>query len=419
MRGTQPVKVISLAAALTLLAGGTVSAQDAEPALTPPPNRFDNVKTAIIRSELSEPSVNTAVERAAAFAHEEIGGQVDGRRGGLTSLLLPGPSAVVLAARDMAEDNSDLVVISGGDSQASIGFASAYPNTVFLDIDQPMPCVTEDGRADPSGTCEGGTFAIPLNYSAVNFAVDEAAYLAGVIAAAASRGDSLGIISGTLDCSECNRYLQGFLLGAQSIKPEIDVEVAYLSDDDEEVAFGDPDSAKTFAKAFIDVYEPDVILPLAGRGSRGIIEAACEAGILAVGTNIDFSAAYPELADCILTSITKDIEFAVRESVFAFANEDLSAEWRLGISDGHVGVTDEWTRLPGLPVDLSERYAKAEQDILTGQVQTCPADCGTPFGPGVPEAPAVGGGDGEAEPTDAGDAGDGGDGGDAEASPAP
>jgi basic membrane protein A len=264
---------------------------------------------------------------------------------------------------------------------------SAYPNTTFLDIDQPLPCVTEDGRADPSGTCDGGTSAIPSNYTAVSFAVDEGAYLAGVIAAAASRDDSLGIISGTAACRECNRYIDGFVEGARSVKPEITVQLAYLADIGGEAAFGDVTSAKTFAKAFIDVYEPDVVLPLTGSGSRGVIEAACEAGIFAVGTDIDVSTVHPELAECVLTSVAKDIEFAVRESIFAFANRALTQEWLLGLDEGHVAVTDEWTRLPGLPVDLSERYALAEQAILTGQVETCPTACAASTSPDEPAAP--------------------------------
>ncbi len=331
MRGIPMIKVISLAAAFALLGGGAVSAQIGEPVATPPPNQVEGVTTGLVRNDVTEPAINAIVERAAAFAHEEIGGRPEGKKAGFLSVTLPATSNVVLAARDLAEENRNVVVISGGDSQGTVGFAAAYPNTVFLDIDQALPCVTRDGRADPSGTCEGGLDAIPFNYSAVGFEVDQAAYLAGVIAAAASRDDSLGIISGMLDCAECNRYIQGFLLGARSVKPDIDVEVAYLADEGEAVAFDDPTSAKTFAKAFIDVYDPDVLLPLAGSGSRGIIEAACEAGIYAVGTDVDVSTTYPELAECILASITKDFEYAVRESIFQFANQTLAPEWRLGL----------------------------------------------------------------------------------------
>ena len=378
MRGTPIVYLISLAAALTLLTGSAVSAQLDEPIATAPPPQFDDLTMAVIENDLTQPAINAAVTDTATFAFTEVGGLTTGKKAGLDSVSLPTTEDVVLAARAAGEKGYDLVVISGGDSQGTVGFAQAYPETIFFDIDQPLPCVTGDGRADPSGTCEGGAGAVPFNYVAVDFDTDQAAYLAGVIAASASRDDILGIISGTADCPDCNRTIEGFVLGARSVKPDIEVQQVYLADEGEAVAFGDPTSAKTFAKAFIDVYQPDVILPLAGSGSRGIIEAACEAGILAVGADVDVSASHPELAECILTSITKDYAYAVRESVFAWANGELAPEWRLGLADGHVGVTDEWTRLAGLPVDLGERYAQAEQDVITGQVETCPVDCGAP-----------------------------------------
>ena len=94
-----------------------------------------------------------------------------------------------------------MVIISGGDSQANVGIARSFSNTVFIDLGQPLPCVTDDGQPDPSGTCEGGEFGVPSNYTAVDFAVEDGAYLAGVLAAAASRDDRLGIISGAGDCA--------------------------------------------------------------------------------------------------------------------------------------------------------------------------------------------------------------------------
>jgi basic membrane lipoprotein Med (substrate-binding protein (PBP1-ABC) superfamily) len=216
---------------------------------------------------------------------------------------------------------------------------------------------------------------------AVDADSDQAAYLAGLVAASASREDRLGVISGTAGCADCNRTLAGFVEGARSVKPDIEIHLAYLSDEGGASAFGDRSSAATFTKAFVDVYQPDFVLALAGDASYGVIQAACDAGILAVGTDVDVANAYPELAGCVLGSITKDIEYAVREAIFAYANGAMSPEWRLGLADGHVALTDEWTRVPGLPVDLAKRYAEAEQDVITGRVETCPGDCGSPLAP--------------------------------------
>jgi basic membrane lipoprotein Med (substrate-binding protein (PBP1-ABC) superfamily) len=369
--------VTSLAVVAVLLSGAVVVAQDEEvPLATLPPAEIPGVTMTIVRNELTEPAINETVERAGTFAFTEVGG----KRNGLTSELRSGANGVVRAAFDAAERGDLVVLISGGDSQATVSVARDAPETSFLDIDQPLPCVTADGRADPTSTCEGGAESIPSNYMAVDFDTDEAAYLAGVVAASASREDTLGVISSTADCEDCNRTLAGFLEGARSVKPDIEVRLAYLSDGDAEAVVRDAAAARTFTSAFIDVYEPDVVLALVGSASRGVVEAACEAGVLAIGSDIDVSNAYPDLAACVLASITKDIEYAVREAVFARANEgDLRPEWRLGLADGHVGVTEEWRRVPGLPVDLADRYAATEQEVITGQVETCPDDCGAPI----------------------------------------
>jgi basic membrane lipoprotein Med (substrate-binding protein (PBP1-ABC) superfamily) len=287
------------------------------------------------------------------------------------------------------------MIMSGGDSQSTSNFANAFPATYFIDIDQPVPCLTPEQQFDPEGECLGGIAAIPGNQLSVGFDADQPAYLAGVIAASASRNDRLGIISATPRCSSCNRIIQGFARGARSIEPEIDIDIAYLADEasfdaegGEAAAFGDVAAARTFARAFIDVYEPDVVLPVAGNASRGIVEAVCEKeGVLAVGTDHDVAAAYPDLGACVLASIVKDYEYAVREAVFAWARGDLSPVWRLGLDDDRTFVSDEWTRRPGLPVELPGRYADAAEGILTGRIGTCAADCELPFDPGAPTGP--------------------------------
>jgi basic membrane lipoprotein Med (substrate-binding protein (PBP1-ABC) superfamily) len=315
---------------------------------------------------------------------------------------------VVRAASDLGEQQRDIVVISGGDSEVTAGFALDFTDptyTIFIDIDQPFPCLTFDGRVDPTGTCAGR--ALPFNHEVVEFAVDQPAYLAGVIAASASRDDRLGIISGTPDCTTCNRYIEGFTLGARSVQPEIEIRVAHLSDDDEATAFGDPDTARTFAKAFIDVYRPDVLLPVAGASSKGVIEAACDEGILAIGTDFDVSAAYPSLDRCVLASITRDIDRAVKWSVWKYIDGEDLGHRVLEIGDGGVALTDEWDDLPILPVDTVERFGAALEGILSGRIDTCPTACGNGAEGSVEEPEPVEGddegrvpGDDEPEPID-------------------
>ncbi len=393
-----PVTAMSLAALLTLSLGSVSLAQLDEPAATAPPLRIDGITLTVLTNQLSDTAVNSAVTDIASFAFTEVGGKLEGKKAGFVAATLPTTTDLVAAISTVAESKPNLLLTSGGDSQATVGLVAAHPETMFMDIDQPIPCVTGDGQADPSGTCAGGMEALPPNYVIVEFESDQGAYLAGLVAAAASREDRIGIISGLADCRDCNRYIQGFLLGARSLKPDIEVELAYLADEGEEAAFGDPVAARTFAQAFIDVYEPDVLLPLAGSASAGIIEAACDADILAIGVDIDVSTVHPDLSGCIAASVVKDYEYAVKETIFSYANGGLTSASQLGLADGRVAVTDEWTRLPGLPVDLSERYAAAEAAIRAGQVQTCPSECGAPVDPAaLPAAPVDEGGAADAE----------------------
>jgi len=379
MRSNPMARIITGAAALTLLASSAVSAQSA----TPPPDHFGpTLNTGVLTSQLDHATTNEVIEQTAQDFHVFLGGKTSGKKNGWFPVApLPSTNNVVEGVLDLAQLGNDVVIISGGDAQATVGIAGNFRNTVFLDLGQELPCVTRDGQADPSGTCEGGAAGIPGNYSAVEFRVEEGAYLAGVLAADASRLDRLGVISGTPDCVECNRYIAGFVNGARSVVPDIEIEVAYLADD-EIPGFGDPVSAATFARAFIDIYQPDVLLPVGRNASTGMIEAACDAGILAVGTDIDVAATYPSLADCVLTSVTRDMVRAVGESMHAFANGETRREVSYSLANDGVAVTNDWQRLPTLPVDTAEHYKAAETGLRTSQISACGGDCSAVLGSG-------------------------------------
>jgi basic membrane lipoprotein Med (substrate-binding protein (PBP1-ABC) superfamily) len=110
-----------------------------------------------------------------------------------------------------------------------------------------------------------------------------------------------------------------------------------------------------------------------------MIEAVCAIpGVLAVGAGIDVAAANPDLAQCVLTSIVKDVVSAVRETMYAFAQGETQRTVSYGLTDGRVSVMRP--TVSGLPVDTAERYREAETGILTGQIDTCPGDCGAPLG---------------------------------------
>jgi basic membrane lipoprotein Med (substrate-binding protein (PBP1-ABC) superfamily) len=292
---------------------------------------------------------------------------------------------------DLAGASSpDLMVVHGGDWKANVGVARANPGTTIVDLDQPTPCLTVGGQPDSTGECAGGTGAVPGNYTAMEFAVEEGAYLAGVVAARESRGGALGIISGSPECLECDRYVTGFINGALSVEPEIEIQFGYISDD-EVGGFGDAASAKTYAEAFLDIYQPTVLLPVGRGATMGMVEAACEAGVQVIGAGIDIGAERPDFArECVMMSITPDITRAIEEAMFFFSSGSNPPVTTFDLQGGGVGVTDEWRLSSTKRVDTNDFYAAAELAVKTDQVEPCPDGCGVfpPQSDGATAAPA-------------------------------
>lgn len=196
--------------ALVALIAVPVSAQDFEPLETGPPRLFQKARVYAVANGFDSREINVLINRATRSATEVV----DGRK---ARLLTVSPERTVsLAAQDWALKGWDAIVISGGFAPDNIVYARRNTETTFLDIGQSTPCVTEDGIPDPSGTCAGGLATLPFNYMAVSFAEDESGYLAGIIAAAAARNGRIGITGGTTQCATCNRYMQGFALGARA-----------------------------------------------------------------------------------------------------------------------------------------------------------------------------------------------------------
>ncbi len=377
----------------TILALSFASVTSAQFDGPPPYDVIEGVTTAVVLNATTDGTVNATIDRAARDAHQTIGGNISDnkKKNGFFEATMPDGRSVVEQALKSAGDRNaptHLVIISGGNSQLVIGQIAGtnrLANTTFVDLGQAGPCVDQEGRPDGTGACLGGSEVLPFNYSAVTFEVEDPAYLAGVIAASASRHDRLGIISGKPDCEECNRYIQGYIRGAQSIEPNMDIEVAYLADaglENEAYAFGDPNAAKAFADAFIDVYQPDVLLPIANGASLAMIQAADDAGILAIGTDVDVASLHPELVDTVLASITRDVGTAVRDSVYEYSTMDGSLpRQRLMTLGSGVDLTEEWQRRSGLTGDVAGRYQDARDALLSGTVEACPSKCGEPYGP--------------------------------------
>jgi basic membrane lipoprotein Med (substrate-binding protein (PBP1-ABC) superfamily) len=264
---------------------------------------------------------------------------------------------------------------------ATTKLAKENPDIWFIGVDH-APCIDAEGVTDPTFACAGtkdlGTL-LP-KYIALNYAEDQAGYLAGMVAASASKSGIIGAVGGVSLCGPCVRYMQGYVLGAKSINPDIQVKTAWVSESDFKVGFADQAAGKTFGDQFIQQNEGlDVLFQVAGLTGNGLIDAACAAGINAVGVDVDQYQSYPASQPCILTSAEKHLAVSVSNSIQQIA--DGTAKGGLtfynATNDG-IGASAFYEAASKLPADMQTKVDEAVAGIAGGTITTCPPapDCG-------------------------------------------
>jgi basic membrane protein A len=134
----------------------------------------------------------------------------------------------------------------------------------------------------------GGGPANP-NFSVFDNWIHEPAYLAGMLAGGLTETGVVGVVGG-IPVPEVNRITNAFIAGAQATNPEVEAKVSFIN------SWFDPAAAKEAALAQIDA-GADVLYA----ERFGVIEAADERGVVAVGNMSDQASLAP---DAVVTSVT-------------------------------------------------------------------------------------------------------------------
>ena len=174
--------------------------------------------------------------------------------------------------RQWCEEGVELIVGDAyGTEQICRQVAKDYPKTAFT-----------------MGSAAGVT---PPNFSTFYGVTTEAAYLAGMLAAAISKSGKIGVVAGPAVPSTY-ALLNAYRAGAKEMKPGVAFKAAYIG------SFFDPPKAKEAAIAQI---EQGVDVIYAER--IGVIEACADKGGLAFGNMTDQSAINPQV---VVTSVIWD-----------------------------------------------------------------------------------------------------------------
>ena len=160
-----------------------------------------------------------------------------------------------------ASGEYDLIVGGGFDAIDAMGkVAAEFPNQKFLFVDGEVP--DRD------------------NVTSVTYLDNEKTYLLGIIAAMTTKTNKLGIVL-ALDIPSLRMFASGFMAGAWSVNPDIDISVKVVG------GFADTTTGKELALALRDE-GCDIVFPAAGGSGLGCIAAAEETGdfqIVGIDTN--------------------------------------------------------------------------------------------------------------------------------------
>jgi basic membrane protein A and related proteins len=319
-----------------------------------------------------------------------------GATNGAADIGAPAPDVAVPADPSQYASLIQNLLDSGHNIIVTVGFnlandtaiaAKANPDVWFIGVDQ-APCLDENGDPDTTFACAGDLATLLPNFVGLQYAEDQAGYLAGIVAAslaAAADSDTIGGIGGINLVPAVVRYLQGYELGAQSVNPDINVLIDYVSTSDFAVAFNDPGAGKTFADQFIATNSPSVMFQVAGKTGNGVLESACAAGIHGIGVDVDqwlsLAADTTPTYQCIVTSAEKHLASSVQQTIQAIADGTaVGGVAHFDATNDGIGISPEHSGAGLITADVQALLdaALAGMQANDGSVVTCPANCGQP-----------------------------------------
>ena len=229
--------------------------------------------------------------------------------------------------------------------------AEHYPRKKFVCVDY-SATYDDKGRIAP----------LPANLAGLQFKEEEGSYLVGAMAALKSKTGTIGFIGG-MDSPLIRKFQAGYLAGAHAARPDIRVSSHFAGITGQ--AFNDPEKGYRIATRMYGE-GADIIYHASGATGAGLFRAAKEMNKLAIGVDIDQSAMAPGL---VLTSMTKNIDVAVFESVRSFVRGDFSGGLKVfGLKENGVGFTCNELNRRLIPADIHDRVLALQAKIIAGVV---------------------------------------------------
>ena len=260
------------------------------------------------------------------------------------------------------QDYDIIVTVGFAAGEDTANAAAANPETWFIGVDQGVPEGVE-------------------NYIGIGWREQQPGYLAGIVAASISETGHIGAVGGTAVIPAVVNYIEGYANGARSVNPEAEVVVAYVSEQPDAAAFADPAGGTTFTQQLL-AQDPDidVMFQVAGLTGNGVLQAACDAGIKAIGVDVDQYVSTPETAACTIVSAEKKLSKNVNDAIISIVEDNASPGTNvLGIDTQDVGLSSFHEFEDLISDEARAAIAAAEAGLADGSLMPCEEDETTGF----------------------------------------
>ncbi len=247
------------------------------------------------------------------------------------------------AMRRMAERGASIILGVGfAQADAIAKVAAEYPDRQFSIIDV-------------------GWLDAP-NLRQYVFKEHEGSYLVGVAAALASDTGKVGFVGG-MDITLIRKFACGYVGGVKAVNGSADVYQNMTGTTPS--AWNDPAKGAELAKSQID-RGADVIYHAAGGTGLGVIQAAADAGKLAIGVDSNQNGLAP---GSVLTSMLKRVDVAAYETFKDAMDGNFSSGVRtLGVAEGGVDWALDKNNASLITADIKAAVEQARSDILSGKI---------------------------------------------------
>ncbi|MFV1949456.1 MAG: BMP family ABC transporter substrate-binding protein [Anaerolineales bacterium] len=213
------------------------------------------------------------------------------------------------------------------------------------------------------------------------FAIDQATFLAGYLAAGMTETGIVGTYGG-INIPPVTQFMDGFVLGVEKYNEVHGTAVTVLGWDIEAQDglfagnFESTDDGRTLGESLLDE-GADIIMPVAGpvgAGTLAVLEER-DTGYL-IGVDNDWSAdyAYPNQADYILASALKGMDLFVAAQIEAVMNGEFVGGSLMGtLENGYVGLAYGSVVGALIPDELKAEIEGLTAGIIAGEIATLPA----------------------------------------------